>query len=102
MSEVLVGVRELKAHLSDYMRRVKHGDTVVITDRGKRVARLTPLESALTSREKVQLLARAGLLEWNGEDIPDEPPPAKARKGTSVSDIVIDSGVNVYLTRVRW
>ena len=33
MSSVTVGLRELKSHLSAYVRRVKAGDTVVITER---------------------------------------------------------------------
>lgn len=40
------GVREFKAHLSAYLRRVRAGETVLITDRGQLVAevhRPTPL-----------------------------------------------------------
>ena len=38
-----VGVRELKAHLSQYLDRVRAGETVVVTDRGKPVARIEPI-----------------------------------------------------------
>ena len=34
------GVREAKAHLSEYLRRVEEGDTVLITDRGRVIAEL--------------------------------------------------------------
>ena len=37
---VTVGVRELRENLSAYLDRVKAGEEVVITERGKRVARL--------------------------------------------------------------
>ncbi len=37
-----VGVRELRAHLSRWLEAVREGREVVVTDRGKPVARLTP------------------------------------------------------------
>jgi antitoxin (DNA-binding transcriptional repressor) of toxin-antitoxin stability system len=36
------GVRELKAHLSGYLRDVARGDVVLVTDRGRVVAELRP------------------------------------------------------------
>ena len=38
-----VGIRELKAHLSEYVRMAAAGDDVLVTDRGKPVARLVSL-----------------------------------------------------------
>jgi prevent-host-death family protein len=35
-----VGVRELKAHLSRYLRDVQAGETVLVTDRGRVIAEL--------------------------------------------------------------
>jgi prevent-host-death family protein len=37
-----VGVRELKSKLSEYLARVEGGETVNVTSRGRRVARLIP------------------------------------------------------------
>jgi len=37
-----VGVRELKNRLSEYLRRVRSGDALLVTDRGEIVAELTP------------------------------------------------------------
>lgn len=37
-----VGVRELKNRLSEYLRQVKSGEGVFVTDRGQVVAELTP------------------------------------------------------------
>lgn len=37
-----VGVRELRQNLSVYLRRVKEGESLVVTERGREVARLTP------------------------------------------------------------
>ncbi len=40
----LVGVRELKNRLSEYLRFVKAGEEVLVTDRGEVVARLSSAE----------------------------------------------------------
>ena len=38
-----VGVRELKQHLSEYLRRVTAGEVIRITDRGVAIAVLSPI-----------------------------------------------------------
>lgn len=37
-----VGVRELKNRLSEYLREVRRGENVLVTDRGEVVAELSP------------------------------------------------------------
>jgi prevent-host-death family protein len=37
-----VGIRELKTHLSKYLRNVKNGGEVIISERGRVVARIIP------------------------------------------------------------
>ncbi|MGD0191392.1 MAG: type II toxin-antitoxin system prevent-host-death family antitoxin [Rhizomicrobium sp.] len=37
-----VGLRELKNRLSEYVRHVRNGETVTVTDRGEVVAELVP------------------------------------------------------------
>lgn len=37
-----VGIRELRQNLSVYLRRVKQGETLAVTERGHTVARLVP------------------------------------------------------------
>ncbi len=37
-----VGVRELKQHLSEYLRKVSEGEVIQVTDRGVPVALITP------------------------------------------------------------
>ena len=56
------GMTELKANLSRYIEHVKGGQEVIITDRGRVVAKIVPLsrEGGRTSRR--QRLARAGVL----------------------------------------
>ncbi len=60
-----VGVRELKNRLTHYLRRAMRGEEVIVTDRGKPIALLQPIESARQVRsQEAQLaqLAAQGLL----------------------------------------
>lgn len=41
-----VGIRELKNGLSKYIDRVRAGEDVIVTDRGRPVARLTSIDAA--------------------------------------------------------
>lgn len=41
-----VGVAELKARLSEYLRRVRRGETVTVLDRDTEIARIVPLADA--------------------------------------------------------
>ncbi len=41
-----VGVRDLKAKLSEYLGRAAGGESIVVTDRGIPVARIVPIEGA--------------------------------------------------------
>jgi antitoxin (DNA-binding transcriptional repressor) of toxin-antitoxin stability system len=60
------GVRELKAHLSGYLRDVERGDVVLVTDRGRVVAELRPpgaAEQALSPADlRYRKLVADGLL----------------------------------------
>jgi prevent-host-death family protein len=41
-----VGIRELKAKLSEHVQRASDGETIVVTDRGRPVARLVPYDTS--------------------------------------------------------
>ena len=41
---VQIGIRDLKAHLSSYVKSVRAGERIVITDRGAVVAKIVPAE----------------------------------------------------------
>lgn len=41
----VVGSRELKVRLGTYLREVRRGATIVVTDRGVPIAQLVPIES---------------------------------------------------------
>ena len=42
------GIRDLRDHLSRYLERVQAGEELTVTDRGRPVARLVPVDSAKT------------------------------------------------------
>lgn len=55
-------VHEAKARLSELLRRVKAGGSVVISDRGKPIAKVVPIEPATDVESRLVELKRAGLL----------------------------------------
>ncbi len=59
------GVKRLKDSLSEYLRRVGEGERVIITDRGRPIALLTPLEEADEVRWGWDLV-RQGVANWSG------------------------------------
>jgi prevent-host-death family protein len=80
-----VGVRELKNRIRAYLDSLKEGEEVVVTDRGKPVARLVPIDR---STDRLAELVAAGLVTPPRRPRSDLPPPIKT-KGT-VSDLVAD------------
>jgi prevent-host-death family protein len=61
-----VGVKQLKARLSEYLRLVRTGETVLITDRDEVVAEIRPAHrqrpTELSIEDRLQALAEAGEL----------------------------------------
>lgn len=62
---IQAGVREIKDHLSEYLRKVRRGERVVITDRGRPVAALVGVDEEAAG-ETAWRLVRRGLGEWSG------------------------------------
>lgn len=92
MDTPTVGIRQLKAHLSEYMRRVKAGETIIITERGAPVGRLIP-EAAATHDSldtRMQRLLDAGLAAWDGNRLEPVEPVALQRADVSVTDLIAD------------
>jgi len=48
-----IGVRELRQHASRYLAKVKRGETVEVTERGKLIALLTPPSSGNEFRDRL-------------------------------------------------
>jgi prevent-host-death family protein len=61
-------VAELKAHLSRFLRRVKAGEEIVITERNVPVARIVPV--ATVADERLRSLERQGLVRTGTGKLP--------------------------------
>lgn len=83
-----VGVRELKNNLSHYLRNVKRGTPIIITERGQSVAILMPAETH-SNAELARELSRKGIGSWRGGK-PKGGSRSVTVKGKPVSQIVID------------
>lgn len=57
-----VSVSELKARLSAFLDIVREGDEVLVTDRGRPIARLTPVRNAEQEDGHREMLLRSGRL----------------------------------------
>lgn len=56
-----VPITELKARLSEHLEAVKAGEEIVVTDRGRPVARLTPVTGEGQDDARIAELVRASL-----------------------------------------
>ena len=56
------GVAELKAKLSDYLKRVKAGEEVIVTERGKAIARVVPFTRSGSTPAEYEEMIRAGII----------------------------------------
>ena len=63
-------VSELKARLSEYLNQVKAGMEVLITDRGKPVARLVPLSRSEDFKESLAHMEKQGLIRIGPGKLP--------------------------------
>ncbi len=55
-------ISELKARLSAYIDIVRDGDEVLVTDRGRPIARLMPIRAADQEEGRREMLVRSGRL----------------------------------------
>ena len=82
-----VGVRELRQNLSVYLRRVKAGETLDVTERGRIVARLVPLPpDALSPLERLVAEGRARPARTKVRELP---PPLRF-PGRPLSEVLRD------------
>jgi prevent-host-death family protein len=86
--ETVAGVRDLKNKLSHYLREVKKGRSIMITDRGKIVATIVPARDEAAG-ETLRKLASGGIGTWRGGKPKGASRPVRV-KGKPVSDIVLE------------
>jgi prevent-host-death family protein len=79
-----VGIRELKQHLSEYLDRAEHGETLRVTDRGRPKAMLGPVPG----RARIEDGIRTGWIT-PGTGAPLGPAP-RSRASRRVLDVLAE------------
>ena len=83
-----VGVRQLKENLSRYLKRVKSGESIVVTDRKREIAIIVASGKEADEEKLLQLIQR-GLAHWSG----GKPKGMRSRivsSGKKVSEAVLE------------
>ena len=73
-------ISSLRAKLSQYLDAVREGEEVLVTDRGRAVARITPVRGTVEEDSRREWLVRTGRLRPPRKPLParfwDRPRPA--------------------------
>ena len=83
-----VEIRELKNRLSQYLKRVRAGERLVVTERGKPVAIISP-PSVTRADRRIEAMLREGVARWEGGKPRGARRPPRV-KGPSVAQAVIE------------
>ena len=83
-----VGVRDLKNRLSHHLKRVRAGARLTVTERGKPIATLVPVEEKDDLAWLHKMVAE-GRAQWSGGKPKGSRNPPRVR-GQRASDIVIE------------
>ena len=82
-----VGIRELKAHLSEYIRRVGEGEKIVVTNHGKDVA---VIQAPDAQHDGLRRLMESGMVKWSGGKPKGPTGPPIVNTGEPISKTVLD------------
>ena len=85
-TRIEVGVRDLKNNLSRYLDQVEAGVEVVVTERGRPIARLNGIDDV--TRDKLAALIEAGLVRPPASKVRQRPVPLTS--DGSVSELVAE------------
>lgn len=81
-----IGIRDLKAHLSEYVEQASNGRSVTVTKHGRVVARIVPAKG----EDGVESLVNAGILEKATKPLVLPEPTELKGTGKTASDLVIE------------
>jgi prevent-host-death family protein len=88
MSEMRVGTRELKNKLSEYLRRVKAGETIFVTEHGRTIGQIIPVGTSV--RDKMEAMIASGRAEWNGASPVSYRTTAENKGKYQISDLIVE------------
>ncbi len=89
----VVGIRDLKARLSEYVKRARAGEEILVTDRGEVVAelraprRLEPDAGAMTALDE---MARSGMISMGAPNDPRSYPVMRRLAPDGTAQRLID------------
>jgi prevent-host-death family protein len=84
-----VGVRDLKNRLSHHLKRVRAGVRLTVTERGRPIATLVPVEAVDDDMEWARRMVAEGRAHWSGGKPTGSKHPPRITGG-SVSDAVLE------------
>jgi len=85
---ITAGIKDLKNRLSFYLREVKKGEKILITDRNQVIATILPVERG-EEDSKLLSLVKEGFASWRGGRPAGSQRPVKI-EGKTVSEIVLE------------
>ena len=88
---ITAGVRDLKDNLSKYLKSVKNGVGILITEHGKPIARILPEPQRKKSlEEQLAPLVADGLIHFQTTKLRKTKGPSIELKGKTLSEMVIE------------
>jgi len=82
------GIREVKNRFSEYLRRVKRGEILVITERNTPVAKLVPIRG--DEQVSAVTLVEQGMASWRGGKPQGVAVPPAISGNRSISALVVE------------
>ncbi len=93
-----IGIRALKARLSEFVHRAADGETILVTEHGRPVAELVPHRSTELPPRLAELVRRGEVtLATKPPRLPK--PRGRMQPGASLSDVVVEERRHERLLR---
>ena len=87
MAQSLISIKELKMSLRHYLRLIRAGASVVVTDRGVPIGRIVSMGQDLDQR--LAAMRDTGQAQWSGRKLVHRKPVAKLRGRGSVAQLIV-------------
>lgn len=84
-----IGIRELKTHLSKHLKRVRSGAHITVTERGRSIATISPVETPVDLAWAQRLVAE-GRAHWSGGKPAGSARPVPVTAVRTVSSAVLE------------
>ena len=89
MAKRTVDAKDLRMNLSEYLRHVKSGETVVITEVGKAIGKIIPIQP--TTEKRIKDFVDSGAADWNGKRYRPRKPLVRNDSSIQIADLVVEN-----------